>query len=56
MNSQENKKEDDADVDEENINSRKQSKKMSLELNNQNPNHIQINKLDTVTNTADQMQ
>ena len=55
MNSQENKNEDDA-VDEGNNNSRKQSKKMSLELNHQNPNHIPINKLDTVTNTADQMQ
>jgi len=56
MNSQENKEEDDVDVDEVTINSRKQSKKMSLEMNHQNPNHIPINKLDTVTNTADQMQ
>jgi len=54
MNSQENKKEDDVDeVVEDNL--RKMSKKLSLESNH-NPNNIPMNKMDAITNTADQMQ
>lgn len=53
MNSQENKKEDDVDVVEDSV--RKMSKKLSLESNH-NLNHIPINKMDAITDTADQMQ